>query len=117
MTKTTTMDKPTTCRIGIKQYKISWETIEWSRSSGLCGQHDPCMYVIHVLEENVQPADQAHILLHEVMHALFDVIPEDCIVDDKVTEEAACEVVAHQLTEFFMNNPHVLNWYVESLRH
>ena len=111
-----TTHKPTSCRIGVKIYRINWEKQEWTKSSGYVGQHDPNLYVIRVLDEDIQSADQAHIFLHEVMHALFDTIPCELVSDNKISEETSCEVVSNQLTEFFMNNPEVLNWYVESVR-
>lgn len=108
-------NKPTTCVIGLKTYEIKWESADWAVSSGWWGYHNPTRYTIQVLDENIQPKEQACILLHEIMHALFDVIPDDCVVEEKVTEEAACEVVSKQLTTFFVQNPEVLKWYKEQL--
>lgn len=101
---------PTSIRVGYRDYKISEYPARISEAEGNVGWHSGMLNEIAVRVDGQVPSEQADSLIHEVIHACFQV--GGLKYDD---EEKIVTILAHQLTQVWRDNPDFVAFMSESL--
>lgn len=94
------MDMPKTIRIGYRDFSVeSWPSAIAMASDRL-GECDKLNGILRV-SDNLDGIKAANTLLHEVMHACWELAE----LDDKDEEEKTVGCLANQLTQVWRDNP------------
>jgi hypothetical protein len=102
---------PATIRVGYIDFTvINWPYGEASAngSDGECLMH---LQIIRV-RDDLQPSRKANVLLHEVLHAAYNIGD----LTDTSTEEKTVTVLANQMTQVWRDNPEFIAFMEGSLR-
>lgn len=99
------IDFPTSVKVGPFTYEIEeWDPTE-ALQNGHLGQCDTLNLVIKV-QANLPSMRKVEVLLHEIMHAAWDVVS----LPGSVEEETAVNALAIALTGVFRDNPDIMRW-------
>lgn len=80
---------------------------------GISGSYSPALQVIEICTTDIA-ARQASTLVHELIHACFDVYR---LKTDKLTEEDVCEALDGPLTALFTDNPLLAGMLHQAVNH
>lgn len=102
------MDFPSSVRVGPHTIAISLKPREEALTEEAWGCYNLETMTIWVQQE-LAPSKQARVLLHEIIHALWDVGE----LGEETDEETAVSVLSTQLLAAMHDNPGVFRWIVE----
>lgn len=104
------VEMPTHLRVGPVVYRVvEWEHRE-AYASAASGECDRPNRVIRV-REDLNRDDKARVLLHEVMHAAYDM----GALADGEREEQIVTVLANQMTAIWRDNPDFVRFMNDAL--
>ena len=101
---------PKSIRVGYRTYAVEdWPAIQAS-AAARWGECDPTNLVIRVRVDLAQMI-RAEVLLHEVLHAAYDMGR----LEPGADEEKTVSVLANQLAQVWRDNPDLVSFLSESL--
>jgi hypothetical protein len=100
------MKLPTSVIVGYRTYAIEELSVERSDADDIVGLHHNHPPKIEVRTEGIAPEDAANTLLHEILHACWEVgnLPK------RASEEKAVHMLSNQLAQVWRDNPQVVAW-------
>ena len=102
------MKLPKSVRVGFRTYNI--ESIdEVGRAEGANGLHLGDQHIIRVACQ-LPASEQAMVLMHEILHGVWEINSLDEVETKSITEELICRVYGNQLTQVFQDNPKIMDW-------
>jgi len=93
-------DLPLHIRVGAIEYRVIDWNYQDAQSAERNGECDRGNRIIRI-REDLNDDDKARVLLHEVLHAAYDM----GALDDGCTEEKVVTVLANQVTAIWRDNP------------
>jgi hypothetical protein len=82
-------------------------------AQGIVGSYSPGMHKVEI-KADLPPAEQARVLVHELIHSCFDVYE---LKDRKLTEEDVCEILDGPLTALLTDNPMLIGVLHQAVNH
>lgn len=106
------MELPHKVRIGAMDYTVEpWSTREAS-SAGALGMCDANLLIIRIREDMV-PMKKAEVLVHEILHGMWDSAGLHCGSDPE--EEHVVSALAYQFLQVWRDNPELLAFLTATL--
>ena len=111
--------KPNKIRILSTDFKIKWMDKEQEEIHDEFGHMSSSTQTISI-SSCLSPTKTADTFLHELFHAIFYMASLDDIIknveNEKEREELVCSQLGSILQTVIMQNPGVIEWYLELLR-
>ena len=105
------MKQPNRIRVGYRNYRIEFPEISLELEPEQLGQCDTTSEKI-LVAGSLTPEKQANVLLHEVLHAIWN---EYKILDDNDIEEKTVTCLANGLCLLIQENPETIKWIIGNL--
>jgi len=103
------MNLPKSIRVGYRDYAVEDWPVALANANARWGECDRLNCVIRV-RDDLLPKVKAEVLLHEVLHAAYDM---GCC--DNSDEEKLVNILGNQLTQIWRDNPEFVSFMSESL--
>jgi hypothetical protein len=104
------MTMPAAVRIGYRRYVIM--PLPEDGAIGQHGSHCSMTMTIRVRPTPDRPSEAANTLLHEMLHASWDLAG----LGRKAPEEKAITAISNHLCQTIQDNPAVWDWIIDQLR-
>lgn len=105
------MKRPSRVKIMAFNYRISGLSVSDCMGFGVEGMHKPDLMEI-AIADHLCPARQAHVLLHEMIHALYFCMG---MRQEAMPEEEVAEYISNGLMLLWRDNPRVFAWINEAI--
>lgn len=111
-----TGNRPTSVRVGPIEYDIIWfDEAEKRAINYAIGQFDGHLGIIRIAD-CLKPKQLACVFVHEVLHAIHWWMHSTTDDEQSVSEETSCNAAGYGLTDVWLDNPEVFEWWRGLLR-
>lgn len=107
---TNKIELPKSVRVGYATYKIEEWPVELANAAARHSECDKLNHIIRV-RTDMKACETANSLLHEILHAIWNVG-----AIDSGDEEKCVTIFANQLIQIMQDNPVVMDWITKNAR-